>query len=96
MLPYGMLISQDSGAPTIVTVEIINDDGKTEVFQLHKNFACHYSAYFERAFNGPYAEGESQKARLEEVEHDVFAIFVFESIPRRSRMQKADGLAAGH
>jgi len=43
---------------------------------VHKNFITHYSPYFDAAFNGNFAEGQSQKLDLEDTEPHVFGTFV--------------------
>lgn len=49
---------------------------EVESFYVHKNFITHYSPYFDAAFNGNFAEGQSQKLDLEDTEPHVFGTFV--------------------
>lgn len=49
---------------------------EAECFYVHKNFITHYSPYFNAAFNGNFAEGQSQKLDLEDTEPHVFGTFV--------------------
>jgi hypothetical protein len=45
-------------------------------FVIHKEFACHYSPFLQAAFTSNSAEGESQSMELQDVEEEVFALFV--------------------
>ena len=48
-----------------------------KAFTLHKGLLCHYSAYFEAALNGKFAEAENGKIDLPEEDVDTFERFVF-------------------
>lgn len=62
---------------TIVTVNVRKDDKQDyKAFPIHKNYICHYSPYFEAAFNGRFIEGETQEMDIDEVEPRIFGIFV--------------------
>ncbi len=65
-----------SGPQTIVTVNVSSTDNETKPFQVHKNYICHYSPYFEAAFNGRFIEGETQVLDLDDTDPLVFGIFV--------------------
>ena len=59
-------------------VAIIVTDPKTkesETFTVHKKFICHYSPYFDAAFNGNFIEGVTQKSEIEG-HPAVFSAFV--------------------
>lgn len=47
-----------------------------EKFTIHKDFLCHYSPYFEAAFNGPLEEGKTQSITLDNIQPAVFGMFV--------------------
>lgn len=65
------------GPQTIVTVNVRKHAGaKIHPFRIHKNYLCHYSPYFEAAFNGRFIEGETQVLELEDTEPRIFGIFV--------------------
>ncbi|KAK0112498.1 hypothetical protein ONS96_001734 [Cadophora gregata f. sp. sojae] len=57
--------------------EGVVDDDQThhQTFPLHKGHVCHYSPFFDAAFNGNFAEGESQEVELHEVPPAIFGIF---------------------
>ncbi|KAH8601680.1 hypothetical protein B0O99DRAFT_588866 [Bisporella sp. PMI_857] len=61
----------------MVTVSVYMElKEEAESFQVHKNFITHYSPFFSAAFNGNFAEGESQKLELDDTEPAVFGSFV--------------------
>lgn len=61
----------------MVTINVSLDQGcESESFFIHKNFITHYSPYFNAAFNGSFAEGQSQQLDLEDTEPHVFGTFV--------------------
>ncbi|KAH9212761.1 hypothetical protein DL95DRAFT_391069 [Leptodontidium sp. 2 PMI_412] len=72
------------GPQTIVKVNvhacgdgfIDGDETHHQSFPIHKNHICHYSPFFDAAFNGNFAEGESQEVDLYEVKPEIFGIFV--------------------
>lgn len=43
---------------------------------VQKSFLCHYSPFFNAAFNGRFIEGETQEMTLEDVETDIFDLLV--------------------
>lgn len=47
---------------------------KEEIFKIHRNILCYYSRYFEAAFNGPFQEGQTQKAHLNNLDPETFMI----------------------
>jgi hypothetical protein len=47
-----------------------------EPLHVHKKYICHYSPYFDAAFNRNFAEGESQTLEFRGSGADVFGIFV--------------------
>lgn len=66
------------GPQTIVTVNVKRDPlSKTLLpFRVHKNYICHYSPYFEAAFNGNFVEGETQVLELDDTDPRIFGMFV--------------------
>ncbi|KAF8852848.1 hypothetical protein BDZ45DRAFT_749143 [Acephala macrosclerotiorum] len=61
---------------SFMTVYIGNGSGAVESFTVLKSFICHHSPFFKAAFNGPYLEGQSQSITLEDLDANVFALFV--------------------
>ncbi len=45
----------------MVTVEIKSSEGGSGKYTMHKAFAWHYSPMFEKAFNRPFVEGQTQR-----------------------------------
>lgn len=45
---------------TIVTI-VVGAAGEQRTFNLHKAYICEYSAFFDKAFNGTFKEGETPK-----------------------------------
>ncbi|KAK5127969.1 hypothetical protein LTR85_005086 [Meristemomyces frigidus] len=56
---------------------------KQRCFQLHKGIVCFYSGYFERAFNGAFAEAKAGAVTLDTEDPDVFEHFQFWLYNRR-------------
>ncbi|PVH71818.1 hypothetical protein DL98DRAFT_89832 [Cadophora sp. DSE1049] len=58
--------------------EGVKDEDEThhQSFPIHKNHICHYSSFFDAAFNGNFAEARSQEVDLYEVKPETFGIFV--------------------
>ena len=73
-----------SGPQEIVKVTVhassegIKDEDEThhQTFPIHKGHICHYSPFFDAAFNGTFAEAETQMVELYEVKPETFGIFV--------------------
>lgn len=64
-----------SGKHEMVTVNVKNGEDE-QSFQVHKNFICHYSPYFNAAFNGRFLEGTTQALDLDDTNPKVFSLFV--------------------
>lgn len=47
-----------------------------QVFRLHKEWLCQQPKYLYNTFNGKFLEGETQVMNMEEVEPEVFGLFV--------------------
>jgi hypothetical protein len=61
----------------MVTVNVsLHENAPKQPFLIHKNFICHYSPYFDAAFNGNFVEGETQTLDLEDTHPEVFGVFV--------------------
>jgi hypothetical protein len=45
-----------------------------QVFSFHKDFLCHHSPFFDRAFNGSFKEGITQNMDLDDVEPTTFGL----------------------
>lgn len=52
-----------------------------ESFDLHKNILAKDSAYFERALNGPFTEGQTQSIDLDDIEPSHFGIYLSVAYP---------------
>jgi hypothetical protein len=71
----------DRGSHELVTIYVgVKKEGEGEgdrkKFVIHKNFACHYSPVLKKAFTGGLAESRTQTMVLEDIEEQVFALFV--------------------
>jgi hypothetical protein len=62
----------------MVTINLkpLEQKRKRKVFVVHKNFICHYSPYFDAAFNGNFEEARSQALDLEDINPFMFEMFV--------------------
>ncbi|PVH71819.1 hypothetical protein DL98DRAFT_89834 [Cadophora sp. DSE1049] len=60
----------------IVTIHVTGGDYEKQSFQVHKNYICHYSPFFDVAFNGPFVEGQTQELDLTETSPFIFGTFV--------------------
>jgi hypothetical protein len=49
---------------------------KDQTFTIHKNPICAASAFFDRSFNGGFAEGTTQTMTLKEENPDIFSFFI--------------------
>lgn len=47
-----------------------------QTFPIHKDHICHYSPFFDAAFNGNFAESQSHEVELYEVKPETFGTFV--------------------
>ncbi|KAF8859757.1 hypothetical protein BDZ45DRAFT_725098 [Acephala macrosclerotiorum] len=62
---------------SIVTVNVRkNEDGEYETFRVHSNYICHYSPFFQAAFNGGFEEADKQELNLEDTNPLAFGVFV--------------------
>lgn len=59
----------------MVTVILKLAEGDSQTFPIHKEFLCHYSAYFRAAFKSNFKEGQTQTVELEDIIPDVFGTF---------------------
>ena len=59
-------------APNQMVTFHVGSGSRVEIFQVHKEFACHHSVVFEKAFNGDFIEGRTQTYTLNDVTPDVF------------------------
>jgi hypothetical protein len=46
------------------------------VYTIHKDLLCYHSPYFHRALNGSFVDASRQEVELENVQPDVFGLFV--------------------
>lgn len=54
-----------SEAPMDIIRVVIGEEKK--VYSLHKCFLTHYSVYFDKALNGPFAEGVNNEVVIDEM-----------------------------
>jgi hypothetical protein len=59
----------------MVTVNVGEGDNR-KVFKIHKKFAVYHSRVFKTAFDGNFAESETQSIDLDDVDTEVFGLFV--------------------
>jgi hypothetical protein len=55
---------------------VLRNGDTTEIIPIHKSFICYYSPYFNREFNGYFAEGKTQRVELEDAPPAAFNLFV--------------------
>jgi hypothetical protein len=61
----------------MVTITVSqSQEEEQKVFVVHQEFVCHYSPYFDAAFNGKFAEGQTQTLELEGIRPYVFEVFI--------------------
>lgn len=60
----------------MVTVHIRPPNGDKTTFALDKDLICKNSAYFEAAFNSDFSEAATQELEIEDVDIEIFRIFV--------------------
>ncbi|KAF4627803.1 hypothetical protein G7Y89_g10347 [Cudoniella acicularis] len=64
------------GEQPMVSVVVKNCQRSIQTIPIHKNFICYYSLYFEAALNNNFVEGQTQEVQLDDVDHEVFNLFV--------------------
>ncbi|KAG9243673.1 hypothetical protein BJ878DRAFT_509713 [Calycina marina] len=70
--PYNKAGPPDIAKSTSIVTIIV----KEQKHIVHKELICFYSPFFDKAFNGAFIEGSTQEIKLEEVELELFGIFV--------------------
>ncbi|KAF8852845.1 hypothetical protein BDZ45DRAFT_807098 [Acephala macrosclerotiorum] len=63
------------GPQTFVTITAGSGQDK-HTFTVQKSLICHYSAFFDAAFNGGFLEGKSQAMDMEDVEGEIMGLLV--------------------
>ncbi|CZR61813.1 uncharacterized protein PAC_11710 [Phialocephala subalpina] len=63
------------GPQTFVNINVGSGQEKL-TFMVQKSLICHYSAFFDAAFNGPFLEGKSQVINMEDVENKIMGLLV--------------------
>lgn len=71
-----LLTNYSNGKADIVTIEAIDNNGKSKEFVVHKSFICHYSPFFDAAFNGRFAEGATQSMLYPTHSLEAFGSFI--------------------
>lgn len=61
----------------MVTVRIHPPNSAKETFVFDKDLICYNSAYFEAAFNSDFSEAATQELEIEDVDIEIFKIFVY-------------------
>ncbi|PVH69459.1 hypothetical protein DL98DRAFT_598630 [Cadophora sp. DSE1049] len=59
----------------IVTFKV-GASNETRTFKIHKDILCEKAPHFDTLFNGPFLEGQTQVAVLDEDDPDAFELFV--------------------
>ncbi|KAF1960097.1 hypothetical protein CC80DRAFT_582457 [Byssothecium circinans] len=72
-LPLQSAVTRHGATSNIVTIKVGAE--KTE-YVVHKAFLVYYSDYFKKALEGPWKEAEDNAITLEDVEVEVFNVFV--------------------
>jgi len=55
---------------------LVKDPSSTEAFNVHREFACHYSPVFMSAFNSAFKEGQTQTYQLEDTSVEAVQLLV--------------------
>ncbi|KAI9650255.1 hypothetical protein NHQ30_000268 [Ciborinia camelliae] len=63
-------------SPNEIVTFVIGTGEDEERFAIHKEVACRHSEIWDRAFNGPFIEGQTQTYRLEDVDPKVFRMLM--------------------
>ncbi|TVY44557.1 hypothetical protein LOCC1_G003359 [Lachnellula occidentalis] len=66
---------RDSHAMVTINVTHAGEKGPTK-FVVHREFICHYSPYFDAAFNGDFIEGQTQTLDLNDFWPTIFELFI--------------------
>jgi hypothetical protein len=66
----------ESSGP-IVTINILNEDGKKKPVFVHKSYIYVYSKYFRAVFHDGFAEGEAQEIDLQDTNLEIFNSFLY-------------------
>ncbi|TKA82150.1 hypothetical protein B0A49_00208 [Cryomyces minteri] len=68
-------VTKSPPASVYDTVVHISVGEPAKVFAIHRGLLCHYSTYFQSAFNGNWVEADDNARRLEGEDVEVFQIF---------------------
>ncbi|KAI9050836.1 hypothetical protein LZ554_004955 [Drepanopeziza brunnea f. sp. 'monogermtubi'] len=79
--PRSTSVPESKEAPSLrrpqkVVTVIVGPEDTKETFIIHKGIICHYSPFFNAAFNGNLIEGETQTMRLDDVNSEAFGLLV--------------------
>ncbi|KAJ5047217.1 uncharacterized protein L3040_003058 [Drepanopeziza brunnea f. sp. 'multigermtubi'] len=79
--PGSSSVSELEKAPSLrrpqkVVTVIVGPEDTKETYIIHKGIICYYSPFFNAAFNGNFAEGETQTMRLDDVNSETFGLLV--------------------
>ncbi|KAK4546525.1 hypothetical protein LTR36_001742 [Oleoguttula mirabilis] len=61
---------------TMVRIRVGKGDTQEE-FEAHRGVLCYYSGYFQRAFNGKFAEAQEGEVTLPTEDPAVFEVFLY-------------------
>ncbi|KAK2628411.1 hypothetical protein QTJ16_001514 [Diplocarpon rosae] len=74
---------------------VVGEEGKTETFLIHKEYACHCSPVLKAAFTGSFIEVQTRSYRLEELNPNTFRILAQWFYPRKIVVHEHDIIAQG-
>jgi hypothetical protein len=60
----------------MVNIRCVDDQDLEQHFTIHKGFITHYSAYYNRMFNGRFLEGQTQSTDQFPISVEAFNVFV--------------------
>ncbi|KAK5122008.1 hypothetical protein LTR16_004194 [Cryomyces antarcticus] len=85
VLPHGTIsgmircacptVTRSPPASVYDTIVHISVGQPAKIFAIHKGLLCHYSTYFQSAFNGNWVEADDTARRVEGEDVEVFQIF---------------------
>lgn len=72
-LTYTNTECQSAPNPAFVTILVGEEETK---FVVHRNLMLHYSSFFKTAFEGPFAEHETETMRQKDIDSRLFGVLV--------------------
>jgi hypothetical protein len=62
--------------PNSLVTFVVGNEGESTTFTVHKEVACYHSKVLNAAFNGQFAEGQTQSYRLEDTTEHAFRLLM--------------------